>query len=508
MPLTDSMEKPPAAEGTSRPIAVFSNSYARLPEHFFARLSPTPVAKPRVIKFNESLAAELGVDTRGLEPDALAAVFAGNVIPPGAKPIAMAYAGHQFGNFVPQLGDGRAILLGEILGRNGERRDIQLKGAGRTPFSRGGDGRAALGPVLREYLITEAMHALGIPTTRALAAVSTGEPVYRDRQLPGAILTRVASSHIRIGTFQYFAARGDMEAVERLSGYVIDRHFPEARDSKRPPLALLQTVVERQTLLVARWMHVGFIHGVMNTDNIALSGETVDFGPCAFMDSYDPATTFSAIDEMGRYAYGNQPTIAQWNLARFAETLLPLLDPRPERAIELANEAISAFTSRFQHHWLAGMRAKLGLSSNDEGDLELAHALLQAMHENVADFTLTFRRLCDAAADERADADVRALFADPAAYDGWASRWRSRLAAERLDPNARAQAMRTVNPAFVPRNHRVEQALDAAIERGDFSPFAELLTVLSRPYEDQAPFADYAKPPHADERVFRTFCGT
>jgi uncharacterized protein YdiU (UPF0061 family) len=508
MPLIDSMEKPPADERTAGSIAVFSNSYARLPEHFFARLSPTPVAKPRLIKFNELLASELGIHTRGLEPDELAAVFAGNVIPPGADPIAMAYAGHQFGNFVPQLGDGRAILLGEVVDRNGERRDIQLKGAGRTPFSRRGDGRAALGPVLREYLVSEAMHALGIPTTRALAAVSTGETIFRDRQLPGAVLTRVASSHIRIGTFQYFAARGDMEAVERLSGYVIDRHFPEARYSERPILALLQIVVERQALLVARWMHVGFIHGVMNTDNTALSGETIDFGPCAFMDSYDPATTFSAIDELGRYAYGNQPTIAQWNLARFAETLVPLLDPRPERAVELANEAISAFTPRFQEHWLAGMRDKLGLSSNEEGDLELAHTLLRAIHENAADFTLTFRRLCDAAADERAAANVRALFVNPAGYDSWVRRWRSRLAAEGREPDARAQAMRSVNPVFIPRNHRLEQALGAAIEYGDFSPFAELLTVLSRPYEDRADFANYANPPHPSERVSRTFCGT
>jgi uncharacterized protein YdiU (UPF0061 family) len=508
MPSIDSIEKPPLPQRTPGPIAVFSNSYARLPEHFFARLSPTPVAKPHLIKFNESLAAELGIDTRGLEPADLAAVFAGNVVLPGAEPIAMAYAGHQFGNFVAQLGDGRAILLGEVVDSNGERRDIQLKGAGRTPFSRRGDGRAALGPVLREYLVSEAMHALGIPTTRALAAVLTGEAVFRDRQLPGAVLTRVASSHIRIGTFQYFAARGDREAVERLSGYAIDRHFPEARDSERPSLALLQIVVERQALLIARWMHVGFVHGVMNTDNTALSGETIDFGPCAFIDSYDPTTTFSAIDELGRYAYGNQPTIAQWNLARFAETLVPLLDPNPERAVELGNDAISGFTSRFQEHWLAGMRDKLGLVRNEEGDLDLAHALLRAMHENAADFTLTFRRLCDAAADEKADADVRALFANPAAYDSWVARWRSRLVAERLKPDARAQAMRTVNPAFVPRNHRVGQALDAVIEDGDFSPFAELLTVLSRPYEDQAVFTDYTNVPHADERIFRTFCGT
>ena len=294
----------------------------------------------------------------------------------GAEPIAMAYAGHQFGNFVPQLGDGRAILLGEVMDRKGERRDIQLKGAGRTPFSRRGDGRAALGPVLREYLVSEAMHALGIPTTRALAAVSTGKPVYRDRQLPGAVLTRVASSHIRVGTFQYFAARGDVEAVKRLSDYVVHRHYPDARDAARPRLALLQAVAERQARLIARWMHVGFIHGVMNTDNTAVSGETIDFGPCAFMDAYDPATSFSAIDEFGRYAYANQPKIAQWNLARFAESLLPLLDPNPERAVELASEAISAFASRYQEHWLPGMREKLGLSGDAEGDIDLVRDLL------------------------------------------------------------------------------------------------------------------------------------
>jgi serine/tyrosine/threonine adenylyltransferase len=508
MPLSDSIEKPVIAERAVSPIAVFSNTYARLPERFFARLSPTPVAKPHLIKFNEALASELGIHTEGLEPDEVAAVFAGNVIPPGAEPIAMAYAAHQFGNFVPQLGDGRAILLGEVLDRNGERRDIQLKGSGPTPFSRRGDGRAALGPVLREYLVSEAMHALGIPTTRALAAVLTGEGVFRERPMPGAVLTRVASSHIRIGTFQYFAARGDVEAVERLSGYVIDRHFPEARDFERPALAMLRTVVERQGQLIARWMHVGFIHGVMNTDNTALSGETIDFGPCAFLDSYDPAKSFSAIDELGRYAYRNQPKIAQWNLARFAETLLPLLDLSPERAVELANEAISAFPLRFEEHWLAGMRNKLGLASNKDGDFELAQALLRAMHENGADFTLTFRRLCAAAADEKADANVRILFANPAAYDEWAAMWRSRLAADTLDPTARAQTMRAINPAFIPRNHRVEQALNAAIEHGDFSPFAEMLTVLSRPYEDQAAFADYANTPQADERVFRTFCGT
>ena len=504
----DSMERPSTAGRTSGLIASFSNSYARLPEHFFARLSPTPVAKPRLIKFNDSLASELGIDTRGLDPDELAAMFAGNVTPPGAEPIAMAYAGHQFGNFVAQLGDGRAILLGEVLDRNGKRRDVQLKGSGRTPFSRRGDGRAALGPVLREYLVSEAMHALGIPTTRALAAVTSGEPVFRDRRLPGAVLTRVASSHIRVGTFQYFAARGDLEAVKRLADFVIDRHVPDAHAAERPYLALLWGVAERQAFLVARWMHVGFIHGVMNTDNMALSGESIDFGPCAFMDSYDPATVFSAIDEFGRYAYANQPTIARWNLARFAETLLPIVDPNPERASELANEAISAFSSRFQEHWLSGMRNKLGISGDQAGDLDLVHALLGAMHENAADFTLTFRRLCDAAVESKADADVRGLFANPGDYDSWAARWRSRLALERLEPNIRAQAMRNVNPAFIPRNHRVEQALDAAIEHEDFLPFADMLTVLSRPYEDQEAFANYANPPRTTERVFRTFCGT
>src|SRR5271163_3511489 len=375
MPPTDSMEKPPTVERTGRPIAVFSNSYARLPERFFARLAPTPATKPRLIKFNESLASELGVNAQGLEPDELAAVFAGNVTPPGAEPIAMAYAGHQFGSFVPQLGDGRAILLGEVLDRSGERRDVQLKGAGRTPFSRRGDGRAALGPVLREYIVSEAMHALGIPTTRALAAVSTGEPVYRDRQLPGAVLTRVASSHIRVGTFQYFAARGDLEAVKRLADYVIDRHFPDARHAERPHLALLQAVVERQALLVARWMHVGFIHGVMNTDNIALSGETIDFGPCAFMDSYDPAAAFSAIDEFGRYAYANQPAIAQWNLARLAETLLPLLADDETAAIAEAQAALATFAPAFNAAYLAGLRRKLGLMEPQTDDLALAQDL-------------------------------------------------------------------------------------------------------------------------------------
>ncbi len=504
----DGGERRPAARGASSPVVSFSNSYARLPERFFARVDPTPVAAPRLIRFNDSLADQLGLQTASLGPNELAAIFAGNVTPLGAEPIAMAYAGHQFAYFVRQLGDGRAILLGEVLDRDGVRRDIQLKGSGLTPFSRRGDGRAALGPVLREYLVSEAMHALGVPTTRALAAVSTGQPVYREGRLPGAILTRIAASHLRVGTFEYFAARGDVDAIRRLADYTIDRHDAAAREDARPYLALLRAVVDRQARLVARWMHFGFIHGVMNTDNTALSGETIDFGPCAFMDAYDPATVFSSIDRFGRYAYANQPGIAQWNLERFAETLIPLIDGNRERAIELASGTVKAFPDRFEDTWLAGMRGKLGLLREEEGDRDLILGLFEAMRANAADFTLTFRRLCDAAQDEEADVGVRALFATPEAYDAWAEGWRSRVRREGVDPHERARIMRSVNPAFIPRNHRVEQALEAAIERADFAPFAELLKVLSRPYEDQEGFENYANPPKEGERVFETFCGT
>ena len=504
----DSGQRGPAARRAGDPIVSFSNSYARLPERFFARVEPTPVAAPRLIQFNRPLAEQLGLQTASLGPSELAAIFAGNEMLLGAEPIAMAYAGHQFGSFVPQLGDGRAILLGEVLDRDGIRRDIQLKGSGLTPFSRRGDGRAALGPVLREYLVSEAMHALGVPTTRALAAVSAGQPVYREGRLPGALLTRVAASHLRVGTFQYFAARGDVDALGRLADYTIDRHDAAAKEDERPYLALLQAVVERQARLVSRWMCFGFIHGVMNTDNTALSGETIDFGPCAFMDAYDPVTVFSAIDQFGRYAYANQPGIAQWNLARFAETLLPLIDANLERAVELASESVAAFSDRFEEHWLAGMRVKLGLMCAEEGDRDLIHGLLEAMRANAADFTLTFRLLCAAARSEDADTGVRALFAEPKAYDAWAQAWRSRLTRDGLDPRERHRTMRSVNPAYIPRNHRVEQVLEAAVERDDFAPFVELLTVLSRPYEDQEGFGSYAHPPKEDERVFQTFCGT
>jgi uncharacterized protein YdiU (UPF0061 family) len=484
------------------------SSYAGLPERFFARVHPIPVAKPRLLRFNQALGAELGLDVGDLDAEALAGLFSGNVLPQGAEPIAMAYAGHQFGHFVPQLGDGRAILLGEAMDRAGVRRDIQLKGSGRTPFSRSGDGRAALGPVLREYLVSEAMHALGIPTTRALAAVATGEPVSREKALPGAIVTRVAASFVRVGTFQYFAARNDVDAVRQLADYVIDRHYPQAKSEQQPYLALLRAVSDGQAALIAGWMHVGFIHGVMNTDNMAVSGETIDFGPCAFMDSYDPAAVFSSIDQQGRYAYGNQPHAAVWNLARFAETLLPIIDASAERAVELASGVLATFAARFSELSLAGVRRKLGLSAREDGDAALAEDLLDAMHRNQADFTLTFRRLCDAAEGEAGDAGLRALFANPPEYDEWASRWRARLARDPLEPRARAEAMRQINPAFIPRNHRIEQVINAAVEDQNFEPFANLSAVLAQPYLSRGGLESYADPPQPGERVLQTFCGT
>jgi uncharacterized protein YdiU (UPF0061 family) len=483
------------------------SSYASLPERFFARVAPTPVAEPRLVKFNDALAADLNLRS-GLDTETLGSLFSGNVLPPGAVPIAMAYAGHQFGHFVPQLGDGRAVLLGEMRDRAGVRRDIQLKGCGRTPYSRSGDGRAALGPVLREYLVSESMHALGVPATRALAAVTTGESVRREELVPGAIFTRVAASHVRVGSFEYFAARGDVAAIQLLADYVIERHYAHLAQDKTPYLALLAEVVSRQASLIAAWMHVGFIHGVMNTDNMAVSGETIDFGPCAFVDAFDPAAVFSSIDERGRYAYANQPHAAAWNLARLAETLLPIIDIDSGRAIELASEVLATFTAQFADHWLAGMRRKLGLSAKEEADRALADDLLDAMHRNQADFTLIFRGLCDAAAEQPDETRVRGLFGNASDYDHWAQRWRARLARESTPPAARVEAMRQANPAYIPRNHRVEQMIVAAVERGDFAPFEELLTVLSQPYREQPAFAAYADPPQPNERVWQTFCGT
>ncbi len=459
----------------------FEHTYAALPANFFARVVPTPVASPRLIKLNRPLAIHLGLDPDRLASPEGTEILAGKRVPEGADPIAMAYAGHQFGHFVPQLGDGRAILLGEVIDADGIRRDVQLKGSGPTPFSRRGDGRAALGPVLREYIVSEAMAALGIPTTRSLAAVMTGESVLRETPLPGAVLTRVASSHIRVGTFQYFAARGDTEGVRRLADHVIGRHYPDLARAERPYHALLDRVIARQADLVARWLLVGFIHGVMNTDNTSISGETIDYGPCAFMDHYDPAKVFSSIDELGRYAYANQPRIALWNLTRLAECLLPLLGDEQDKAIEEAQTALGNFVETFDAAYQAGLRKKLGLFTARDGDAALAPA---------------------------DDGKVRELFADPNAYDEWVGRWRQRIGGESQDPAARQTAMWSVNPAFIPRNHLIEAIIEAAVNRDDFTPFEELLTVLSKPFEDQPGFVRYGQAPEPHQRVLRTFCGT
>ncbi len=485
----------------------FQNSYAALPDNFFARVAPTPVAAPRLVKLNRPLAEELGLDPTELESPDGAEILAGKTVPEGAEPIAMAYAGHQFGHFVPQLGDGRAILLGEVVDRNGVRRDIQLKGSGPTPFSRRGDGRAALGPVLREYIVSEAMAALGIPTTRSLAAVVTGEQVYRGMALPGAVLTRVATSHIRVGTFQYFAARQDTEAVCRLADHVISRHYPDLAGTERPYHALLDAVITRQAYLIAQWLLIGFIHGVMNTDNTSVSGETIDYGPCAFMDVYDPKQVFSSIDEFGRYAFANQPRIGLWNLTRFAECLLPLFSEDKDEAIKQAEAALDGFAEQFTAAHQDGLRRKLGLFTSREGDQPLAQALFEAMAAAKADFTLTFRRLSDAAGTDDLS-EVRALFDDPRAFDDWAVRWRQRLAEEPQTPAERREAMRMANPAFIPRNHRIEAVIAAAVENDDFAPFEALNAVLARPYDDQPDFAAYAEPPQPEERVLQTFCGT
>lgn len=420
----------------------------------------------------------------------------------------MAYAGHQFGNPVPQLGDGRAVLLGEVVGRDGQRRDIQLKGSGPTPFSRRGDGRAALGPVLREYIVSEAMAALGIPTTRALAAILSGEAVIRETRLPGGILTRVAASHIRVGTFQYFAFRGDTEGLRLLADHVVARHYPELAEAEGRYAALLGAVIARQAELVARWMLVGFIHGVMNTDNMAVSGETIDYGPCAFMDAYDPAAVFSAIDEHGRYAYANQPRIAQWNLTRLAEALLPLLSEDADAAVAEAQTILEGFAPAFQATFQAGLRAKIGLATEEPDDIALVRDLMEAMANNKADFTLTFRGLSNSAADQDADTDLAILFEAPEECQAWLVRWRERLDREPREGRERRDAMRAVNPAFIPRNHRIEAVIAAGVEREDFGPFAELLDVLAEPFVDQPDRAAYAAPPAPEERVLQTFCGT
>lgn len=496
----------PFPAGSSGAAWPFDNSYARLPDRFYARLAPTPVAAPRLLKLNQPLARQLGLDPEALASKEGVEMLAGNRLPDGSEPMALAYAGHQFGNFVPQLGDGRAVLLGEVVDVAGVRRDIQLKGSGPTPFSRRGDGRAALGPVLREYIISEAMAALGIPTTRSLAAVITGEKIARETMQPGAVLTRVASSHVRVGTFQFFAARGDVEALKLLADHVIDRHYPEVRDVAQPYRALFERVIARQAELVAKWLGVGFIHGVMNTDNVSIAGETLDYGPCAFMDAYHPETVFSSIDQYGRYAYGKQPQIAGWNLARLGEALLPLFSEDSDTAMAQANESLARYGALFGTAYLSVMRAKLGLFTEQESDAELAQGLLKILADNGTDHTLAFRRLCDAAAGS--NEGVRRLFENATDFDQWTSRWQQRLGAEQRDDAALRAAMQTVNPAYIPRNHRVEAALSAAIELEDLAPFEELLAVLAKPFEERPEYAAYAEPPSEDQRVYRTFCGT
>jgi uncharacterized protein YdiU (UPF0061 family) len=495
----------------------FDNSFARDLEGFYKPWQPTAAPSPRLLYLNKPLATELGLDLASLDGPAGAALFTGSTLPDGAQPLAQAYAGHQFGGFSPQLGDGRALLLGEVIDRSGNRRDIAFKGSGRTPFARGGDGKAAVGPMLREVLIGEAMHALGIPTTRALAVAATGEPVYREQTLPGAVLTRVAASHLRVGTFQFYAARGDVDRVRKLGEYAIARHYPELAKSEQPFLALLQAVAERQAALIAQWMNVGFIHGVMNTDNMTISGETIDYGPCAFMEAYDPATVFSSIDTHGRYAFGNQPDIAAWNLARLAETLLPLLADDSDKAVALATEVLAAFPAQYRGHLLRGQRAKLGLSrdsrADDGADAALADDWLSLLHEGHVDFTLAWRRLADAAAGD--ESPLRALFADASAPDEWLARWRERCAREDTvqDPvnssARRARAMRAVNPIVIARNHRVEEALAAASNEGNLTPFEQLLDAIKQPYDEIPGNARYAEPaPAAVTACYQTFCGT
>jgi uncharacterized protein YdiU (UPF0061 family) len=500
------------ASPADRPVQfAFENTYARLPERFYARVDPTKVTAPRLIKLNVELARSLGLNPEELATPQGVEILAGNRVAVGSEPLAEAYAGHQFGHFVPQLGDGRANLLGEVLGRNGVRYDIQLKGAGPTPFSRGGDGRAALGPVLREYILSEGMASLGVPTTRALAAVTTGDRVFRETALPGAVFTRVASSHLRVGTFQYFAARGDGEATRTLANYAIARHYPEAAQAQNPYRALLEGVIARQARLVAQWMLLGFIHGVMNTDNMSISGETIDYGPCAFMEAYNPVKVFSSIDHNGRYAYGNQPHAALWNLARLAEALLPVLveeQGSEDAALTAAHEVLGAFSPQWKAAYDTGLSRKLGFLSQREGDEALAQDLLDRMAANQADFTLTFRLLCASAETPVDDEGVRALFRDPSAYDAWAGQWRQRLAEEPVSAQERAAAMRAVNPAFIPRNHLVEAVIRAAIERQDFQAFEKLLDAGSRPYEDRPGMEQYATPARPEECVLQTFCGT
>ena len=475
------------------------NTYTELPQVLFSKTSPTPVTQPEVVLFNDKLAEEIGLNLSDMSKEVRADLFAGNFVPEGTEPFAQAYAGHQFGNFT-MLGDGRAIVLGEHLTPSGQRLDLQLKGSGRTPYSRGGDGRAALGPMLREYIISEAMHALGIPTTRSLAVVTTGEKVYRETELPGAILTRIAGSHIRVGTFEFTSLQEDKQVTQALLDYLIDRHFPEIKEKGNQPFALLEAVIHQQAELITHWMRVGFIHGVMNTDNMALSGETIDYGPCAFMDTFAPDTVFSSIDHKGRYAYANQPYIAQWNLARLAESLLPLMDGKKEEIIASAEDLLNSFEQIYKSKWLSMMGSKLGFAETGQEDQKLITELLDWMHKNSADFTNTFLNLC------KEEIPNGALYTSES-FQSWHVRWQNRLRKEEQGLETSFALMRSVNPAVIPRNHKVEEALQAG-EEGNFKPFHDLLNAVEKPYLDSDHLLPYQTPPEPGEKVLQTFCGT
>ena len=477
----------------------FDNTYSKLPDPFISNTSPIPVKSPELIILNDNLAKQLGLNFSLISKKDLSNLFSGNSLPEGSKSIAQAYAGHQFGHFT-MLGDGRAVLMGEHISKNNERFDIQFKGSGQTPFSRNGDGRAALGPMLREYIISEAMHSLNIPTTRSLAVVKTGEDVVRENILQGAILTRVASSHLRVGTFQYVAMRNNESELRTLVDYTINRHYPNIKKSKNKALDLLKVLIELQIDLVVNWMRVGFIHGVMNTDNMSISGETIDYGPCAFMDTYDPQTVFSSIDELGRYAYFNQPSITKWNLARFAECLIPLIDPKKDKAIEIATEAINSFDKSYETKWINMMRDKLGLFGQDQKDQVLIIDLLTWMHKNKADYTNTFCFLMDE------NFQHNKIYNDEN-FLTWKERWKERLKLNNNTPEKYLSLMKSVNPLVIPRNHKVEEVLESA-NNNDLSPLKKLINVLEKPYEKTKENIDYQSPAPVSDKKYKTFCGT
>ena len=485
----------------------FDNSYARLPKSFFECIKPTPVKEPKLVRFNKLLANEIGLNVIE-DNDILSDIFSGNIVPEGSEPIALVYAGHQFGYFVPQLGDGRAILLGEIVNNGGCRFDIQLKGSGQTSYSRSGDGRAPLGAVIREYIISEAMHSLNIPTTRSLAIIVTGELVSRETLLPGGILTRIASSHLRVGTFEYFAASDDQENLQLLADYSINRHFPNIKKSNLRYQTFLESVCDRQAALIAKWMHVGFVHGVMNSDNASISGETIDYGPCAFMDSYDPATVFSSIDHHGRYAYGNQPNIAQWNIACLGECLLPLIHSDRNKAIGIAEEILDSFQDKFRKYWLSGMYKKIGLTQNEPEDINLLEQLLELMKENKTDYTLTFRYLSDAIENDTGNSNFEKQFLSQNKISEWLVNWRKRLKIQSVSFKKIKMSMQKENPAFIPRNHRIEKTIYEAVNNNDYSYMDHLILLLNKPYQDQPNNSEYMHPPEKPDHNYQTFCGT